>query len=323
MKVTVVIPNFNGMKYLEDCMDSLMKQTWPDIEVIVVDNGSRDSSVNFLKLHYPQVRLIELPINTGFCHAVNVGIRACHTKYVILLNNDTKVMPGFVQALAETMERPGNENVFSASAKMLDMWKPELVDDAGDLVCALGWAFSRGKGKPASDYDTPAEVFSACAGAAIYRRRVFEQIGFFDEFHYAYLEDVDIGYRAKIYGYRNLYEPGAQVLHAGSASSGSRYNVFKTKLTVGNNVYVYWKNMPLLQWVLNMPLMFVGYMIKGVFFTAKGMGRAYFSSGHRGFVRCFMPQARRHKVKFRWRHLGNYFRIQLELWKNLFVCIRE
>lgn len=298
-------------------MSALMAQTWQDLEIIVVDNGSKDSSVNYLQLHYPQIRLLRLPLNTGFCHAVNLGIQASQSKYVILLNNDTRVMPDFVQALVETMERPGNEDVFSVSSLMLDMWHPELVDDAGDQVCALGWAFARGKGKPVSDYREPEEVFSACGGAAIYRREILDRIGLFDEFHYAYLEDVDIGYRARIYGYRNLYEPAARVLHAGSASSGSRYNRFKVNLTVANNIYVYWKNMPFLQWLLNLPLMILGFLIKGFFFTLKGMGGIYFASGFRGIKRCFAVQAKKHKVRFQWRNLGNYAKIQWLLWKNL------
>ncbi|MBE5867417.1 MAG: glycosyltransferase family 2 protein [Lachnospiraceae bacterium] len=323
MKVTVVIPNYNGMKYLENCIEALMTQTGPELQIIVVDNGSSDSSVNFLKRRYPQVWIKEQSINTGFCHAVNVGIRNCHTKYVILLNNDTQVLPGFIQALVDVMEKPGNEKVFSASAQMLDMNNPELIDDAGDLVCALGWAFARGKGKPAEKYDKPKEVFAACAGAAIYRRNVFECIGFFDESHFAYLEDIDIAYRAKIQGYRNVYEPAAKVLHAGSASSGSRYNPFKTKLTTANNIYTFWKNMPIIQWLFNLPLLLLGYLIKALFFYRKGLWEPYVKGSRAGVSRCRSKLGKKHKVKFRWRYIGNYLRIQLILWKNLFLLFRE
>lgn len=256
VKITVVIPNYNGIKYLEDCLCALYNQVedTPAFEVLVVDNGSTDGSVEMLQNRLPQTKLIRLSENTGFCHAVNVGIQASEGPYVILLNNDTKPDTEFVKALYEAIQ--ARERAFSVSAKML-MWdRPELIDDAGDRYCVFGWAYARGKGKPAADYDKPVEIFAACGGAAIYRRAVLEEIGLFDEAHFAYLEDIDIGYRAKLYGYRNYYEPKAAVLHYGSASSGSRYNVWKTGLASANSVYLIWKNMPFLQWLLNFPSCF-------------------------------------------------------------------
>lgn len=196
-EVTVVIPNYNGMKYLPECMASLCQgqENAPEYEVLIIDNGSADGSVEYLDSEWcrkkeapaeeggkPQVRLIALPENTGFCHAVNLGIREARSSYVILLNNDTRVEAGFVKGLYDAIRK--DEKIFSVSAKML-MWdKPELLDDAGDRYCVLGWAYSRGKGRPAVDYDKNVSIFSACGGAAIYRRQVFEEIGYFDEAHF-------------------------------------------------------------------------------------------------------------------------------------------
>lgn len=316
-KVTVVIPNFNGMKYLERCLDSLLEQTGEPAHILVVDNGSTDGSVNLLKNRYPQVFLKQLGENTGFCHAANVGILMSQTPYVLLLNNDTEVLPEFLRYMVASIDRPGNRDVFSVSAQMLDMGRPELLDDAGDRFSALGWAFARGKGQWADKYDREAEVFAACGGAAIYRRSLFEEIGLFDELHFAYLEDIDIGYRARIYGYRNLYEPKARVLHAGSASSGSRYNYFKTKFTAANNIYLIWKNMPLFQFLLNLPFLLAGFLLKLLFYTLKGFGGVYWSGFVGGCRRCRAAYAKRHKVAFRWKHFGNYCRIQLQLWANI------
>ncbi|MBQ7955146.1 MAG: glycosyltransferase family 2 protein [Lachnospiraceae bacterium] len=317
MKITVVIPNYNGIKFMADCMDALAPQVNEDVQVLVVDNGSTDNSVSILEQSYPWAEVIKLGENTGFCHAVNVGIRQAESPYVILLNNDTKVLPGYIDALLDIMERPGNEKVFSASSQMLDMYHPELVDDAGDRYNALGWAFARGKGKPAVKYDTPAEIFAACGGASVYRKSVFEEIGYFDELHFAYLEDLDIGYRAKIYGYKNLYEPRAKVLHAGSGSSGSRYNAFKTNLSSANSVYVIWKNMPWLQRLINLPFLLLGFLVKTLFFVKKGMGSLYVRGCLKGFLRRFHKEARKNKVPFKWKHLGNYMGIQWQLWVNL------
>lgn len=327
-EITVVIPNYNGMKYLPECLEALEQQNaqGPDFRVLVVDNGSTDGSVSFLEEYMEaspqrQTECIFLEENTGFDYAVNVGIRATQSPYVLLLNNDTKADCNFVKSLYDAIKV--DDKIFSVSARML-MWdKPELVDDAGDRYCVLGWAYSRGKGKPASDYDKPAEVFSTCAGAAIYRRSVFEEIGYFDELHFAYLEDVDIGYRARIYGYRNLYEPTAKVLHYGSASTGSRYNEWKTRLASANSVYLIAKNMPLLQWMLNLPFFLIGFSLKFLFFCMKRMGILYVKGLWMGLKRCLGKDGRAKKVPFRWKHMGNYVRIQLALYANTFRIIKK
>lgn len=322
-EITVVIPNYNGMTYLPGCLQALQEQESdaPEFTVLVVDNGSTDGSVQELEERWPEVETVLLSENTGFCHAVNVGIEASQTPYVILLNNDTKVKTGFIKALYEAIIR--DEEIFSVSAQML-MWdKPELIDDAGDRLCVLGWAYARGKGKTAETYRKSVEVFAACGGASIYRKSVFAQIGLFDEEHFAYLEDIDIGYRAQIYGYRNFYEPTAQVLHFGSASTGSRYNERKTELASANNIYVVGKNMPLLQVLLNVPFLFVGFCIKFLFFCRKGMGKVYWQGLCRGWKRCFSEAGRRHKVKFCWKNLGNYVRIQVQLYGNTFRILMK
>ena len=320
-KVTVVIPNYNGEKFMKDCLDSLLAQRsaeddGPDFDIIIVDNGSTDASPEIIKgFMSPRLRLIRLDKNYGFSRAVNEGIKASESEYVILLNNDTVVMPDFVDKLAKAIE--ADDKIFSVNARMLKMSESEKLDSAGDLYCALGWAFARGKDKQASLYDKRSDIFSACAGAAIYRRSVFDEIGYFDEEHFAYLEDVDIGYRARINGYRNVYEPEAAVLHAGSGSSGSRYNKFKIDLSSRNNVYVVYKNMPLIQLLINLPFLAAGTLIKVLFFVKKGEGITYLRGLCKGFALCF----RSHKYPYRNKNLSNYVRIQLELWGNIFARV--
>lgn len=320
--VTIIIPNYNGYAFLKDCFEALQPQLSEQVKVLVVDNGSEDESVPFLKQisaeNPEQIHCIFLKENTGFCGAVNIGIKASTTKYVILLNNDTKILPGYVDGLIAAMER--DASVFAASARMLQMHAPELIDDAGDEYCALGWAFSRGKGKPAAQFDRGAEVFAACGGASIYRREVFGQIGIFDENHFAYLEDIDIGYRARIYGYRNIYVPEAKVLHYGSGFSGSRHNAFKVRLSSRNSVYLVWKNMPFLQLIINAPFLAVGYLVKYLFFVKKGLGKEYRTGLKEGFSLCRKEESRTAKVGGFLLHFKAYCRIQLLLWKNLF-CI--
>jgi len=325
--VTVIIPNYNGYTFLKDCLDALQPQLKQDMQVVVVDNGSTDQSRMLLESYeeiYRQkgflLQNIFLQENTGFCGAVNAGIKASKTKYVILLNNDTKVLPGYIDSLVKAMEE--DEKIFSASACMLQMHAPALVDDAGDEYCALGWAFARGKDKPAEAYREPKEVFASCGGAGIYRRAIFEEIGLFDENHFAYLEDIDIGYRAGIYGYRNIYVPKAKVLHYGSGVSGSRHNAFKVKLSSKNSVYLAWKNMPAVQLVLNAPFLAAGFLIKYLFFVKKGLGREYRQGFRDGLRLCTAKENRIYKVGNLGRYFKNYSRLQLLLWRNILACLR-
>ena len=331
-EVTVVIPNYNGMKYLPECMASLCQgqENAPEYEVLIIDNGSADGSVEYLDSEWcrkkeapaeeggkPQVRLIALPENTGFCHAVNLGIREARSSYVILLNNDTRVEAGFVKGLYDAIRK--DEKIFSVSAKML-MWdKPELLDDAGDRYCVLGWAYSRGKGRPAVDYDKNVSIFSACGGAAIYRRQVFEEIGYFDEAHFAYLEDIDVGYRAKIYGYKNVYCPSAMVYHVGSGTSGSRYNSFKVRLAARNNIYLNYKNMPWPQLLLNALPLGLGILVKYGFFKKIGFGKDYLDGLKEGVKTAKLCK----KVKYNRDHLKHYAAIEWELCTGTLLYIRE
>lgn len=316
-RTTVVIPNWNGKAYLKDCLDSLLIQKDTAAEIIVVDNGSSDGSVSFLEEHYKAVKVIQFHENTGFCKAVNAGIRAAETEYVILLNNDTRADEYFIKRLEDRIGQ--SEKLFSVSAKLVSMQNPEIVDDAGDYYCALGWAFAEGKGKQDSPaYSHPKKIFAACGGAAIYRRKIFEEIGLFDENHFAYLEDIDIGYRARIYGYFNMYEPEAVVYHAGSATSGSKYNEFKVNFSSRNSVYIVRKNMPLLQRIINLPFLMAGFMIKTLFFAKKGYGGIYVKGLFQGVALSCSAKGCEKKVKFKGAHLKNYFLIQWELWVNIF-----
>ena len=316
MLTSVVIPNYNGIRYLKNCLLSLQKCEGEDFEVIVVDNGSTDGSdllPDSLKLN---VRLIKLNENTGFAHAVNVGIREAKGEYVILLNNDTEVESGFVRKLTEALKK--NRKAFSASAMMVDMNNREVLDGAGDYYCALGWAFAYGKGKKTEECDKSRKIFSSCAGACIYDKAKLEITGLFDELHFAYLEDVDLGYRARIAGFDNIYEPAAVVYHAGSGFSGSRYNEFKIKLSSRNSVYLILKNMPILQLIINLPFIVFGYLIKTLFFVLKGYGKVYLKGLLDGFKLYFSKEGHKNKVRFKLSNLKNYFIIEIELLVNIF-----
>ncbi len=316
-QATIIIPNYNGITYLPVCLDALRRQTVQAFDIIVVDNASVDGSQALLSRDYPEVKLLTLPENQGFCGAVNAGIRASATPYVILLNNDTEAAPGFVQGLITAIEKDSRR--FSCSAKMLQFYHRDKIDDAGNYYSALGWAYARGKGRPQEKYSKEKNIFSSCGGAAIYRRKILEEIGYFDEVHFAYLEDLDLGYRARIQGYENVFVPEALVYHIGSGTTGSRYNPFKVRCSARNNIYLLYKNMPLFQLLLNAPFLAAGFLIKYLFFLKKGFGKEYVSGLKEGFKICKKDK----KVRFYFKNFQNYCKVQLELWANIGRRLKE
>ncbi|MDY5021569.1 MAG: glycosyltransferase family 2 protein [Blautia sp.] len=315
-EVSVIIPNYNGIAYLEGVLASLEQQTMDNFEVIVVDNGSTDGSSAFIAANFSWVRIIELSDNFGFSKAVNVGIEASRTPYVLLLNNDTEVEKNFVEEMLAAIRR--HKNAFSCQAKMIQYHDRDKLDDAGNYYCSLGWGFARGKGKDISAYDKEEKIFAACAGAAIYRKKLMNKTGLFDEEHFAYMEDVDIGYRARIYGYENWYAPRAVVYHVGSGTSGSRYNQFKIRYSSRNNIYMIYKNMPLLQILINLPFLAAGFGAKIIFFALKGFGREYLA----GIKNGFQLSKKEKKVPFSLANLPRYVQIQAELWYNIILRFR-
>jgi GT2 family glycosyltransferase len=243
--VAVIIPNWNGRRFLAACFDSLRAQRFRDFEVILVDNGSRDDSVEFTAAYYPEVRILAFPTNVGFAAAVNRGIAATGGRYVALLNNDTEADPDWLGELVRALDR--EPAAASAAAKIR-----EYGADRRDRLYGLGQALTPdgcphriGAGEvDRGQWDDLREAFGACGGAALYRRAVMEEIGLLDEAFFAYLEDDDWSFRARLAGYRCLVVPTAVVYHVGSATSGAG-SPFVFRLSTRNRVRLVLKNYPL------------------------------------------------------------------------------
>jgi len=239
----VVIPNWNGQRFLETCFQALRRQTLRDFEVILVDNASRDDSVAYTISRFPEVRIEKLKRNTGFAGATNVGIRISRGRYIALLNNDTEADARWLEELVAAME--ANPRVGFAASKMLDFRDRTRIDGVGD---GMTWYLRPYKigclERDCGQFDTPGYVFGACAGAAIYRREAFDTVGLFDEAFFAYLEDVDWSFRAQLAGFPCLTVPSAVVYHIGSATAG-RESPFVQYLSHRNRVYLMIKDVPL------------------------------------------------------------------------------
>lgn len=236
----IVIPNYNGRQFLETCLQSIFLQTFASFQVIVVDNGSADGSVDFLQESYPSVKVIALSENLGFSAAVNRGIAAGDSPLVFLLNNDTELAPDCLERLLQAAEQ--HDDAFFAP-KMLSFREREILDGVGDGYLRGGVGYRLGTMERDSEvYSKERRVFGACGGAALYRRVMLERLGLFDEDFFAYLEDVDLNFRANRAGLTCRCVPAARVYHIGSATTGSKINPFTVRLSTRNNLYLLLKN---------------------------------------------------------------------------------
>jgi GT2 family glycosyltransferase len=212
----VVIPNWNGARWIESCLDSVLGQDPPPDEVLVVDNGSTDGS-DAAAERRPGVQVLRLGRNTGFAVAANRGIAAASAGHVALVNTDVVLAPDWLPRAAAVLD--ADPGVASVATKMVDLEDPSRVYDTGDLLRRDGACEQRGR-RTTDDgrFDHPGEAFSACAGAAVYRRDAVLAVGGFDETLVLYLEDVDLGLRLRLAGWRCRYEP-VIARHAGEGSS--------------------------------------------------------------------------------------------------------
>jgi GT2 family glycosyltransferase len=268
--VSVVVTNWNGLPHLAACLPRLVAQTYSPFEMLVVDNGSTDGSQGWLAEHFGQVRLIANPENVGFAAANNQGIRAARGAYIALLNNDTLPEPNWLAALVAALEQ--HPRLGMAASKMVYIDRPEMINSTGVCLdrCGITWDRATGQLDDAADQQT-VEVFGASAGAGLYRRELFDEVGLLDDEFSFYLEDVDLAWRAQWHGWKGVYVPAAKVYHAHSASmhEGSPR---KTYHLARNKIWLLAKNYPQPYLALFLPLI-VFYEILSLGFSAiRGVG---------------------------------------------------
>ena len=239
--VSIVIVNWNGKKYIGKCLDGPRAQTRRDFSVIMVDNASQDGSLEFVQENFPEVRILVQSKNTGFAVANNIALKSVRTEYVALLNNDAVPHHDWLKNLVYALDKDP-EAGFCAS-KMLFYNNPEVIDRAGDIYTTAATALLRGRGAPAEEFNRQERVFGACAGAALYRTKMLDDIGLFDEDFFLVYEDVDLSFRAQLRGYKCLYVPEAIVYHHAGSSIGddSPNSVYYSHR---NLEWVYIQNMP-------------------------------------------------------------------------------
>lgn len=274
--VSVIIVNYNGRIFLQKCISSLLVQSYPAIEIILVDNGSSDDSIEYVKKEFPSIRIIANKGNLGFAKGNNIGIKAANGELIATANNDTVVVSKWVEELVKAIN--SDENVGMCASKMLFMKNPELINSTGICISRSGACWDRGMFESdKGQYESIGEVFGPCAGAAMYRKSMLDEIGLFDEDFYAYMEDADIAFRGRLAGWKCLYVPKAVVYHAHGATGG-----YGTDYTIyyGNRNIIWnsFKNFPYrllitsLPWIVGRNLAVIPYYI------LKGHSRAILRS---------------------------------------------
>jgi hypothetical protein len=273
--VTIIVVNWNGREWLEDCFDSLVSQDYQQIKLILVDNGSEDGSVQLIRARYPETAIIELDRNYGFAQANNFALKAADSEYIALLNNDMIARSDWLTALVRAIERYPEAG--SAASKLLYHSRPGIIDRAGDVYTRAGAGHLRGRGHAAGCFDRLEWIFGACGGASIYRRRMLDDIGGFDPDFFLIYEDVDLSFRAQLRGYKCLYVPDAIAYHRVSRSIGydSPVSVYYGHR---NMEWVYIKNMPsaLMMKTFYMHLLYI--LMSFSYFSLRGLARPYIRS---------------------------------------------
>lgn len=240
-QVVIIIPNLNGKELLKICLPSVFSQSFTNFEVVVVDNGSTDTSVKFLKAKFPKVWIIESKVNLGFAKAINLAIKKTKSEYIVLLNNDTKVDENWLKFLVKTAKtRP---EAASVAPKILS-FDGKKIESVGDKINIVGQAYPVGKGEPKGKHNKPAYILGATGGASLFRRKVIvDTVGLFDEDFFFYFEDVDWALRAQLAGLKSYFEPDSIVYHK-VGETAKTLGRFIEYLRFRNTIFLVIKNFP-------------------------------------------------------------------------------
>lgn len=269
--VSVIIVNWNSGPWLARVCEGLRQQTIRDFEVLIVDNASQDDSIALALPLLPGIRLVQQSSNLGFAAGNNLAASLAKGTWLAMLNPDAIPAPDWLEKMLAASTANPAFTVFGSQQLMAQ--RPEYLDGIGDAyhTCGLAWRMGHG-GRALAVEGAPREIFSPCAAAALYRRRQFLSVGGFDESYFCYLEDVDLGFRLRLRGYRALYVPDAVVYHAGSASTG-RHSDFTIYHSQRNLVWTFFKNMPILLLLAYLPAHLALNCFAVIHFALKGQGR--------------------------------------------------
>ena len=323
--LSVIIPSWNGKKFLDTCLTSLEKQTCQDFEIFIIENGSTDGSLEYLKERFPSVKVIDMKTNTGFAAAVNAGIKAANSELIFLLNNDTEVHEDCIKESLNAVQRYPDDSFYSC--KMINFYNREVLDGAGDCVPRNMNPFRRGQlWQDGDEFRVSQRIFGACAGAAVYKRQALKEVGCFDEDFFAYYEDVDVSMRLQLAGHTCRYIPKAVVYHIGSATTGSLFNPFVAANLARNKWLLLIKNISVNLMIRNFSHLRRGEIERFRFYRRHGHLKHYFLGMWQAFLNFPKMLAKRRKILGSARVSNNYIQemmMESERWGVLkkMVCV--
>jgi GT2 family glycosyltransferase len=245
-KVSIIVVNWNGERFLKDCLGALCAQSYSNREIVLVDNASTDNSLRFVRESFPEVKIIALRENKGFTGGNAAGLEIAQGAYIALVNNDARVDQGWLESLLGTMLQ---DRTIGICAPKVIFENTQTVNSAGHGITTAAVGFNRGLGGNPLDVNAPELVFGACGAAVLYRRRMLEEIGFLDEDFFLYDEDADLNFRAQLAGWKCAYIPTAVAYHVANATTGRLSDL---------HVYYHTRNLEFV-WIKNMP---TGLMIR-------------------------------------------------------------
>ena len=296
-RVAVVIVNWNGEQFIEQCIKSLLSQTVKPFEIILLDNASSDNSLNIVR-KYPSVKLIALGTNTGFARGNNLAIASADpsVEWIALLNPDAFADSNWLENLLISAQK--NPRFSAFGCKQINAVRPKILDGEGDSYHFSGLVWRSGFGNSISRQGyAESEIFSPCAAAALYRRRAFQEVGGFDEDYFCYVEDVDLGFRLRLAGYQCLYVPSAVVHHVGSGTTGGQKSDFSVYHGHRNLVWTYVKNMPGFLFWICLPWHLALNVVEFVYFALRGQSGVVWRAKRDAFLGLPLAWQKRKKIQ--------------------------
>jgi GT2 family glycosyltransferase len=273
--ISVIIPNYNGSRYLKSCLESLAVQSWKEFEVIIVDNASTDDSVEMARTVAPNAVLLPQKSNLGFAGGANAGIRSARGSWAALLNNDTEVAQDWILQCTKAIQDHPEASFFAC--RVLDYSDRSRVFSAGDCFLRAGIGYRRGQEQPdRKEFLEEREIFSASGCAGLYRKTALEEAGLFDERFFAYLEDVELGLRLQSRGHQGRYAPRAEVYHHGATTSGGEFSSLSVYLRTRNALLILLKSIPFTILMRCLPMIVLGQFCWMLRVAAHGKLLSYF-----------------------------------------------
>jgi GT2 family glycosyltransferase len=325
-QASLIIVNYNGREYIIDCLRALEGQLFNDFEIILIENGSSDGSLDKIRSYLEEsplaivVKLIPLDKNLGFAGGASEGLKHANGEYIALLNNDAEPDARWLEELVRAMD---HDPTVGICASKLIVFGTNIIDSAGDGFSTALRGFKRGEGENISLYNEREYIFGACAGAALYRRKMIEEVGFLDEDFSLIHEDTDLNLRAQLHGWKVMYVPTAIVHHKVRSSIGPMSDI-AIYYTLRNSEFVRIKNVPLAIFIRCFPEFVIGMLTEFIYFAIKHRRLRLYFKAKMGAIRMLPRMLKKRAVLMKSRKVGHGYLLNMitPVWQKDFLMTK-